>query len=241
MRLSSMFAGDAQRPSLQESAGGATAQWALPPDDLIVVVERGDVAALERLLLSGADADLMARGTTPLCTAASRGEVEMLWCLVEFGARVNLADLGGVSPLHAAVRRSHLDCVDELLTLGADPNSEDVQGTTALMCAADSGSEAAVRTLLASGGNVDSIRIDGSTALMYAAKNSHASCARLLLDAGSDPLKVNIAGETAFKIAQESRRRCEALINILSAATKKAVTAGRTAEKKRKRHDKQVH
>ena len=66
--------------------------------------------------------------------ACSRGHVEVVRLLLQFGADPNLAGAGS-SPLILACRQGSLAIVEMLLAAGADPQARDRRGRSALDCA----------------------------------------------------------------------------------------------------------
>ena len=121
------------------------------------LVERGDVAKVERLLAAGADPSQPTRlDVTPLYLAAANGNAEMIRLLVGAGADANAVDAVGESMLMTAVGSGELEAVEALLAAGADFNARDRDfEQTALMFAARSGSVPIADALLAAGGAVD--------------------------------------------------------------------------------------
>ena len=74
--------------------------------------------------------------------------------LIEAGADVNKADIGGVTWLFAAAHVSHEAVVRSLIELGADVNKAIDYGATPLYIAAQEGHEAVVRALIEAGADV---------------------------------------------------------------------------------------
>lgn len=121
------------------------------------LVERGDVAGVERLLAAGADPGEPTRlEVTPLYLAAANGNARLIRLLVDAGADPNAVDAVGETMLMAAVGSGEIEAVEALIAAGADVNARDRDfGQTALMFAARSGSVAIAEALLAAGAGVD--------------------------------------------------------------------------------------
>jgi len=136
-------------------AGPALAQNAA--DELNWLVERGDSAAVARLLDAGADPSQPTRlGVTPLYLASANGDVRLISQLVEAGADPNAVDAVGETMLMAAVTSGEIEAVNTLLALGANVNARDSEyGQTALMFAARSGNIEIVAALIAAGAEID--------------------------------------------------------------------------------------
>lgn len=83
------------------------------------------------LIARGAPAD-GDTNSTPLVTAAAKGDVEMMKYLIGRGARINKTDMNGHSPLEEAVRQRKLDATTLLLSYGDSPNKKLANGGTLL-------------------------------------------------------------------------------------------------------------
>ncbi|TDD93676.1 ankyrin repeat domain-containing protein [Flavobacterium cellulosilyticum] len=70
-------------------------------------------------------------GISPLCTAISKGEVEVVKKLIEYGANINEKS-NGMSPLMFAARYNKVAIIKILLANGANPKVKDFKGFTAL-------------------------------------------------------------------------------------------------------------
>jgi len=77
-------------------------------------------------------------GMTPLCQAASKGQLRVVTFLLDHGAAIDRQGSGG-SPLRHATSGGHKAVVELLLQRGADVNAKDGSGGTALHEAAASG------------------------------------------------------------------------------------------------------
>jgi ankyrin repeat protein len=60
--------------------------------------------------------------STPLHSAASRGQLEILRILINHGSKVDTLDYSDRSPLYVAAQRGHKDVVEVLLLKGAKVN-----------------------------------------------------------------------------------------------------------------------
>ena len=60
-------------------------------------------------------------GRTPLHQAAAKGDLEIIECLIKFGADVNAKTISGETPLMKAIAFYQTDSAHLLLRFGADP------------------------------------------------------------------------------------------------------------------------
>lgn len=120
-----------------------------PPNDIIAIIGRGDVAALEAALARDADANTCDRwGVSALAYAAGRGDLAAVEALLAKGAQVDRLSDAGNSALMAAAARGHLDVMKRLLDAGADPDHKNKWGLGAHDWAKWSVDVAEVRALL---------------------------------------------------------------------------------------------
>lgn len=115
-------------------------------------------------------------GCTPLMTACSRGNTELVKFFISRNADVNARTIEGRTPLIIAAghqthyekdKKEQAECVKILLDSGADINMESDSGITPLMQACWFGCFESVKLLLEYGANV-SIQRNGETALDFA-------------------------------------------------------------------------
>jgi ankyrin repeat protein/mono/diheme cytochrome c family protein len=152
-------------------------------------VERNDVATVDKLLKSGADAKAANRyGVTPLQIAATNGNAAMIERLIAAGADPNAALPDGETVLMTAARTGQPDAIKVLLARGADVNAKERRkGQSALMWAAAENNAAAIRVLVAAGASVRDRSNAGSfTPLLFAVRAGHAQAVNALLEAGAD-------------------------------------------------------
>lgn len=171
---------------------------------LIEAARHGGVAEVQAALESGADIEAAdERGWTALRTAAAKGHVPVVRCLLACGAQVT-KDQSGSPPLIAAAFNGHTEVVDVLLDAGAEVDTKTTGGfeATALMLAANCGRVEAVRLLLRRGAATEIRNNRGQTALMIAAICGENEIVNLLLDSGADVDARDDDGETALDQAR---------------------------------------
>jgi uncharacterized protein len=104
---------------------------------------RYEAAAL--LVQRGAEVDAFGRGWmtgTPLHSAVSRLQSDVVRILIDAGANPNVRQSAGWTPLHAAAANGDIASVDLLLDAGADPTATNDEGRSVSDLASESGDEA---------------------------------------------------------------------------------------------------
>jgi len=163
-------------------------------DSLHALVQKGDLAGVEKLLRQGAEVDAVdGAGHTPLMLAvrSNLAGVDMLQLLVRYGRTAFLL----------AVQRGSQEKAHACLAAGADLEERDSRGKTALMHAAARDDDRLAAWLLELSAMVNAVDKEGYTALMDACIHDARNTARLLLAAGADITMENNYGEAAVKLA----------------------------------------
>jgi ankyrin repeat protein len=174
------------------------------PNALHRAVERNDLASIDRLLKSGADAKAANRyGITPLHLAATNGSAPVIERLVAAGADPNAALPDGETVLMTAARTGRPDALEALLARGARVDArERLKGQTALMWAAAENNADAIRVLVAAGANVQERSKSGSfTPLLFAVRGGHSAAVTTLLDLGANVNDAMPDGTSALIVA----------------------------------------
>ncbi len=150
-------------------------------------VESGHAALVEEMMVQGAlanhhDVD----GNTPAHIAARKGQVDLLYVLMENSAPLDsAAGKGRMSPMLVAIRAGKRPAAQMLLSQGADPNRPDDEGVTPLMRAAKHGMYDLVDAMLEQGGNAAQLDNAGRNTLHYCADGIPSSLlARLVKASG---------------------------------------------------------
>ncbi len=201
------------------SAGAAFAQ---SPPPLVDAAARGDLAAVEALLVGGAPVDERdGRGRTALLAATHADRPAVAAALIAASADVNAKDAIHDSPFLYAGAEGRIEILRMTLAAGADLASTNRYGGTALIPAAHHGHVEAVRILLDTDIDIDHVNNLGWTALIEAVilgdgGRAHTEIVRLLVEAGA---RVDLGDRDGVTPLEHARRRgFGAMEAILAAA-----------------------
>ena len=189
---------------------------------LIAAAERGDTAAVQRLIREGAGIGARdGRGRTALLAAVHGNRVEAARLLIAAGANVNAKDALVDTPFLYAGAEGRNEILKMTLAAGADLKSTNRYGGTALIPAAHHGHLDTVKILLATAIDKDHVNRLGWTALLEAVILGdggpvHTEIVRLLVAAGAN---ANIADpDGVTPLAHARRRGFTAMTRILETA-----------------------
>lgn len=186
--------------------GAAMAQLTPP---LIAAVERGEAAAVRRLINDGTPVDIRdAGGRTPLLVATALNHIEIARVLIDAGADVNAQDRQRDSPFLLAGAEGRLEILKLALAAGADLKSTNRYGGTALIPACHHGHVETVRLLLTTGIDVDHVNNLGWTALLEAVilgdgGPTYQEIVRMLIGARANPDIADRNGVTPLAHARQ--------------------------------------
>jgi ankyrin repeat protein len=174
---------------------------------LLDAAERGDRAAVARLLTKGANPNTPGPdGTTAIMYAAANDDLELVRALIKAGANVKLTNQFGTSALTEASIIGSAPIIDVLLKAGADPNTKNPEGETALMAVARTGKVDAAKRLVEAGADINAKEsFGGQTALMWAAAQSQAEMVKFLASNGADLNARGIVRQWERKVITEPR------------------------------------
>ena len=177
---------------------------------LIAAAERGDSAAVKKLLSEGASVKARdQRGRTALLAATRENRIEAARLLIAAGADVNAKDDIEDSPYLYAGAEGRNEILKMTLAAGADLKSLNRYGGTALIPAAHHGHPETVKVLLGTSIDKDHVNKLGWTALLEAiilgdGGPVHTEIVRLLVEAGAN---VNLADLDGVSPLAHARQR----------------------------------
>lgn len=169
---------------------------------LLKAVQAGD-AELARLLLEAKvyTGQRDAAGNTPLHIAIGRGEVPIVWSLIDGGADLAAANPEEVTPLSLAVYRGDAAVAQRLLDGSAPPEGMTPDGDRVLPWAIRHGRLVFVRRLMEGGADPHQKDAAGNPLLHVAIEAGRNDLAAELLKLGADAAAVNAANESALVAA----------------------------------------
>lgn len=122
-----------------------------------------------------------------LLDAVRNRDEDVVRCLVDDGANINVMNAERETTLHLAVQNDDKSMVQFLLGRGADPEAIAANGNKPLYNAAESGYFAIVELLLSFKASVEAFNVEEQrTAFYQAIENGHFDVAKLLLLNGAD-------------------------------------------------------
>lgn len=134
-------------------------------------------------------------GWSPVTLAASQGDYQMIWSLVEAGAEFQNTNIRGWYPLHLAAAKGSTETLAYLISRGANIQQGTGDGLSALELAAtdlQNGAEK-VRLLLREGLSPMFTDNRGWSAMTYAALSGNREVVRLLLNFQVNPNDPNVS------------------------------------------------
>lgn len=137
---------------------------------LVDAAERGDLAAVKRMIEAGVYVDVLnAEGETALHEAIDEGHLAIVDYLLKNGANVNFVDHEGEPVLHEAIEEWNIPILERILQEPRlDINAVDQFGRTALMRLAAAGHADWVKRFIHLGASVGDVCNNGKTALQMA-------------------------------------------------------------------------
>lgn len=158
---------------------------------LMVAVSKNDLAKAKQLLSNGADPNTAENATsaTPLFTAISNNNPQMVQLLLDHGANVTQVNEKGSLPIHEAASGNAFgkdkkyranEIIQSLIEHGADVNQKNAKGQTPLMLACKSARKETVLFLLNKNAKTDIQDAKGKTVGDYASEVPAPDCFQIL-------------------------------------------------------------
>jgi len=166
----------------------------------------GNVEVMEFLLASGVDKNERdVDGNSALMwVVSSDGSEDLMDCLVDQGANVNLQNFVGETALFTACARGLEDKVEFLLENGADVHIANLDGATPLHAAAGLGDASLIGLLVRYGASVNAGDDEGDSPLHWAVREGKMEAVQALLQLGASIMQCNEDGESVLELALSS-------------------------------------
>lgn len=176
-----------------------------PSEPLVRAARENNLAAVKRLLASGADVDVVDKAvdSTALAQATANNNREIIRVLLHAGANINRQNRDGETALMYLSGQASTDTARDLIKAGADLELKDDDGETALMAAARLDNTGSLKALIDAGAQLEAKDEKGQTALMLAAREGLADNVRALLEAGAQINSKDENDWTALRHARE--------------------------------------
>jgi uncharacterized protein len=189
---------------------------------MIEAAERGDLSAINRLIIAGTPVDTRDEmGRTGLLAAIEKGQIEAALLLINEGANINAVALNRDTPWLLAGARGHRRALEAMWPKGPDLSLKNRFGGTALTPACHYGHVETVRFLLMTPIDVDQVNNLGWTCLLEAVILGDGSApyqeiVRMVLAKGAKPNLPDKQGVTP--LAHARSRGQTAIARLLEAA-----------------------
>ncbi|CAG2188838.1 unnamed protein product [Mytilus edulis] len=125
-------------------------------------------------------------GSSPLQIACFMGRVDIVRCLLDHNADINMAKEDGTTPLSYACEVGHEDIVNILLKKNPNIDPCDSDGFTPLIKACLNNRTSLVQLLIENKPDINARTIDGANALYFSALNGNLEITQLLLVNNAD-------------------------------------------------------
>ncbi|XP_062575496.1 putative ankyrin repeat protein RF_0381, partial [Saccostrea cucullata] len=154
---------------------------------LMKAVYKGDTTALQRIIKSGANVNVLDENGEPLIfTPIINGGMDTLKVLLPY-ADTNMTNDDGRTVLMVAVEMNDMDMVKRIMKSGADVNKNDNSGKTPLLIALEGGTFKIAEYLIKHGSDVNVVDDLGQSALHLVAtgkNNDSTKIVKILFNCG---------------------------------------------------------
>lgn len=180
-----------------------------PATEMLAAAERGDAAALKRLIDGGAPVDPRnAGGETPLLVAVARDRLDAAVVLIDAGASINAQAANMDTPWMLAGALGRAEMLRRMIPKKPDFGLRNRYGGNALIPACERAHVDAVKVLLTSGIDVNHVNNLGWTCLLEIVilgdgGPRHVETTKLVLATGADPNIADKVGVSPLRHAQQ--------------------------------------
>lgn len=176
-----------------------------PSVRLAEAIEKGDVAAVRKLIAEGADPNARVtsseEGRTPLFLAVEADKPEVTEALLKSGADPAIENANGDPVIFLATDAGLIPHARLLVAHGVSINSRNREGSTVLMRGMMHVEQPDFQAKIDLGADVNLVDPRGESALMMAAEAGNLAAAKVFIDAGAKLDLRNREGKTALMIA----------------------------------------
>lgn len=164
----------------------------------------GNLRKVEKILEEGYDVNAMHSGETALHIAIREGHSDIIQCLVDHGANLEIVDkvLWHETPLHYAVKHDRYIDLQFLLTNGANIDAQTRYGQTPLHLAARANKITCVEILLKYEPDLTLTDTNGYTPLHRPTYDGYSRVVELLVKHGANIHQEDAYGNTPFSYAK---------------------------------------
>jgi ankyrin repeat protein len=140
----------------------------------------------------------MSDAASRLLTAASAGDIDMLYVALEEGIEIDTRDEHGRTALLRAVEADQVHAAKILIGAGADPNALDDRHDTPWLLTGVTGSVAMLEALLPGKPDLNLVNRYGGVSVIPASERGHVEYVRRVVQTGINVNHVNNLGWTAL-------------------------------------------
>lgn len=188
---------------------------------LIISITNHDIERVRVIITQGADVNRRDSrcNMPPLVNAVIMGYTDIVECLINAGADLNIVDSYGYTSLIIAVKNRDDNMTKFLVNLGADVNYQGPYGETALMKASQTGKIDIVSLLVKAGADINAVNQSGETAFTYSMQFLKTDIMKLLVELGIDLSIKDNEGRCPLEIFRQMVDENSGLYNLADEIT----------------------
>jgi ankyrin repeat protein len=196
---------------------------------LLVAVQSGNTAVIDKLLAGGVITNAADTGDSPLSWAVRHDKFPLVQLLLSKGIKPDTHSKTEAAPVLDAVRQNNDAMLAALLKAGAGTEVRDSQGRTPLMWAAQLNYTNQLNALLNSGADPNASDKQGRSALWLASANGATECLRTLINAKAKLETRDSNNSTALMAAATKGQAGSVELLLAAGASTQAPSNGNTA------------